>query len=138
MKDYLTIKDSALLVDRHERTIRRVIIQKRETINKNEGYEVVKHIDKKYYISTQYLHNRYDIKDNNKTINTTENNELQELRETVKMYAIMLEEKDKQIELLKIQIDELKEDKKYLFSNIDQSQKLTALEKQLEILKIEK
>jgi hypothetical protein len=145
MKGYLDIKESALLVDRHERTIRRVIIQKRENINKKEGYEVVKHTNKKYYISTDYLHKRYNIPTQQRQYTQPlkeDTEELRELKETVKMYAIMLEEKDKQIIRLKEENNYFKSQNEKMTNSIittlDQSQKLSALEKQLDILKIEK
>ena len=151
MIKYLDIKHAALHVHRHERTIRRVIVQNREEINKKEGYKVIKYNGKKYLISVTYLNTRYGVtytKETEEKIDREENTvsleALRELQETNKMYSFMLSEKDKllaekdkQIELLKSQSEIL--ERQITFQNLalDQAQKLSALEKQLELKKLE-
>lgn len=141
-KSYLDIKESALLVSRHERTIRRVIVQKRETINKIEGYSVIKYTKRKYYISTDYLHKRYNIpKQKRQTTQppkTEDTEELRELRETIKMYSIMLEAKDNEIRGLKEEKSFLKTQCEIQNKNLDRvlnsleyAQKLNALDKKI-------
>lgn len=139
MKGYLDIKQTVEYINRTENTVRRVLIKKRDIINNKEGYKVIKYIDRKYYISTIYLNKRYNI-DNTEITPLTTNTELQELKETVKMYAIMLEEKDKEIIRLKEENIYFKSQNEKitnsLITTLDQTQKLSALEKQMDILKL--
>ena len=142
MIKYLDIKNSALHVHRHERTIRRTIIQNREEINKKEGYKAIKYNGKKYLISTTYLSLRYGVPYTKETSKKTEKEEdiniLRELQETNKMYSFMLSEKDKLLAEKDKQIEILERQVLFQNSTLDQSQKLSALERQLDILKFNK
>lgn len=142
MNNYLTIKQTVEYIKRTDNTIRRVLIQKRHEINKEEGFDVVKRVGNKYYIHIPFLDKRYpknntveyNIKTEANQPVTEDKEELRDLQETIKMYSIMLGEKDKLIEKLESELKEYKEDKKYLkeqFKTIttlfDQSQKIIAL-----------
>ena len=145
MNDYLTIKQTVDYIKRTDNTIRRVLIQKRNKINKNECFEVVKRIGNLYYIYKPYLDKRYNIKhtdnNNNNEINKTDSDnleELRELRETIKMYSIMLEAKDNEIRGIKEEKDYFKNQNKMINKSLDKvlnsleyAQKLNALDKKI-------
>lgn len=143
---YITIREACELTGRSESTIRRNITNIASLINKKEGVNTVIKDKRVFKIDYSYLVKKYPTNSQKETATSQKKNvvseEVIDLRETIKMYSIMLEEKDKQIEQLKSELNEYKEDKmflkdvnKSLIVSLDQSQKLFAIDKKVSFLK---
>lgn len=137
---YITIKEACNLTGKSESTIRRNITKIATSINKKEGKEIVIKDKRIFKIDYSYLVKKYPMTSQKEKMTsqkkTVVSDEIIDLRETIKMYSIMLQEKDKQIEYLNNELNEYKEDKTFLKETtksltlaLDQSQKLYALDK---------
>lgn len=143
---YITIKEACRLTGKSESTIRRRITNVASLINKKEGKEVVIKDKRVFKIDYSYLASKYSLtsqedEENNQN-KTIISDEIVDLRETIKMYSVMLEEKIKQIELLNNELKECKEDKtflkemtKSLTAALRNSQTLLGAEKEILFLK---
>ena len=128
---YLSIKDTCEQFKVSQSTLRRKI----KTLDKKN---VIKRRGK-YLIKYSCLVNNYSLKQPIDIASSSDcSHELKDLQETNKMYSFMLSEKDKLLAEKDKQIEILERQVQQQFSTLDQSQKLSALEKQLEIIKLEK
>jgi hypothetical protein len=115
---YITIKEACELTGKSESTIRRNITNLASVINKKAGKSIVIKEKRIFKIDYSYLVKNYSMTSQNETTTSQEktavSDEIRDLRETIKMYSIMLGEKDKQIEYLNNELKEYKEDKTFL------------------------